>query len=53
MKQVHYLQIFALNFSKSMSSETILVRENDQTWYDSEIIRNSRKRDGLKKADLK
>ena len=31
-----------------MPSKTIVVREDDEQWYDSEIRRNSRKRDGLK-----
>ena len=30
-------------------SETIVVREDDKPWYDSEIRRNLRKRDRLKK----
>ena len=34
-------------------SKTIVVREDDKPWYDSEIRRNSRKRDRLKKTALK
>ena len=33
--------------------KTIVVREEDKPWYDSEIRRNSRKRDRLKKIALK
>ena len=33
--------------------KTIVVREDDKPWYDSEIRRNSRKRDRLKKTALK
>ena len=34
-------------------SKTSVVREDDKPWYDSEIRRNSRKRDRLKKTALK
>ena len=33
-------------------SKTIVVREDDKPWYDSEIRRNSRKRDRLKKKAI-
>ena len=36
-----------------ISSKTIVVREDDKPWYDSEIRRNPRKRDRLKKTALK
>ena len=35
-----------------MPSKTIVVREDDEQWHDSEIRRNSRKRDGLKKKAI-
>ena len=35
-----------------MPSKTIVVREDDEQWYNSEIRRNSRKRDGLKKKAI-
>ena len=54
MKQVHYLQIFFIEFAKlCIPSKTIVAREDDKPWYDSEIRRNSRKRDRLKKTALK
>ena len=54
MKQVHYLQIFFIEFAKlCIPSKTIVVREDGKPWYDSEIRRNSRKRDRLKKSALK
>ena len=54
MKQVHYLQIFFIEFAKlCVPSKAIVVREDDKPWYDSEIRRNSRKRDRLKKTALK
>ena len=54
MKQVHYLQIFFIEFAKfCIPSKTIVVREDDKPWYDSEIRMNSRKRDRLKKTALK
>ena len=56
MKQVHYLQMFFffIEFAKlCIPNKTIVVREDDKPWYDSEIGRNSRKRDRLKKAALK
>ena len=54
MKQVHYLQIFFIEFPKlCIPSKTIVVPEDDKPWYDSEIRRNSRKRDRLKKTALK
>ena len=54
MKQVHYLQIFFIEFAKlCIPSKTIVVREDDKLWYDSEIRRNSSKRDRLKKTALK
>ena len=34
-------------------NKTIVVREDDKPWHDSEIKRNSRKRDRLKKTALK
>ena len=34
-------------------SKTIVVREDDKPWYDTEIRRNSRKMDRLKKTSLK
>ena len=34
-------------------SKTIVLRGNDKPWYDSEIRKNSRKRDRLKKTALK
>ena len=44
MKQVHYLQIFFIEFPKlCIPSKTIVVPEDDKPWYDSEIRRNSRK----------
>ena len=54
MKQVHYLQIFFIEFAKLyIPNKTIVVREDDKPWYDSEIRRNSRKRDRMKKSALK
>ena len=43
-----------IEFAKlCIPSKTIVVREDDKPWYDSEIRRNSRKRDRLKKTALK
>ena len=51
MKQVHYLQIVFIEFAKlCIPNKTIVVREDDKPWYDSEIRRNSRKRDRMKKS---
>ena len=36
-----------------IQNKTIVVREDDKPWYDSEIRRNSRKRDRMKKSALK
>ena len=54
MKLVYYLQMFFIEFAKlCIPNKTIVVREDDKPWYDSEIRRNSRKRDRLKKTALK
>ena len=54
MKQAHYLQIFSLNLLKlCIPSKPIAVPEDDKPWFDSEIRRNSRKRERLKKTALK
>ena len=43
-----------IKFAKlCIPNKTIVVREDDKPWYDSEIRRNSRKRDRLKKTALK
>ena len=43
-----------IEFAKlCIPSKTIVVQEDDKPWYDSEIRRNSRKRDRLKKNALK
>ena len=43
-----------IEFAKlCISSKSIVVREDDKPWYDSEIRRNSRKRDRLKKTVIK
>ena len=43
-----------IEFAKlCIPSKTIVVRVDDKPWYDSEIRRNSRKRDRLKKTALK
>ena len=43
-----------IEFAKlCIPNKTIVVREDDRPWYDSEIRRNSRKRDRLKKTALK
>ena len=43
-----------IEFAKlCIPSKTIVVREDDKPWYDSEIRRNTRKRDRLKKTALK
>ena len=43
-----------IEFAKlCIPNKTIVVREDDKPWYDSEIRRNSRKRDRLKKTPLK
>ena len=43
-----------IEFAKlCIPSKTIVVREDNKPWYDSEIRRNSRKRDRLKKTALK
>ena len=42
-----------IEFAKlCIPSKTIVVREDDKPWYDSEIRRNSRKRDRLKKKAI-
>ena len=42
-----------IEFAKlCIPSKTIVVRENDKPWYDSEIRGNSRKRDRLKKKTM-
>ena len=42
-----------IEFAKlCIHSKTIVVREDDKPWYDSEIRRNSRKRDRLKKKAI-
>ena len=42
--------ILVIDFVKlCKSSNTILVREDDKPWYDSEILRKSRKRGRLKR----
>ena len=54
VKLVYYLQMFFIDFAKlCIPNKTIVVREDDKPWYDSEIRRNSRKRDRLKKPALK
>ena len=51
MTQVHFLIIFIIGFVKVyIPCETVLVREDDKPWYDSEIKRNTRKRDRLNKT---
>ena len=43
-----------IEFAKlCISNKTVVVREDDKPWYDSEIRRNSRKRDRTKKTALK
>ena len=43
-----------IEFAKlCIPNKTIVVREDDKPWYDSEKRRNSRKRDRLKKTALK
>ena len=43
-----------IEFAKvCIPSKTIVVREDNEPWYDSEIRRSSRKRDRLKKTALK
>ena len=43
-----------IEFAKlCIPNKTIVVREDDKPWYDSEIRRNSRKRDRLMKTALK
>ena len=38
LKQVHYLQMFFIEFAKScIPNETIVVRVDDRPWYGSEI----------------
>ena len=50
----HFVQILPLTqLNTCIPSKTIVVREDDKPWYDSEIRRNSRKRDRLKKTALK
>ena len=50
MKLVHYSQFFFIEFAKlSIPFKILVVREDDKPRYDSEIRRNSRKRDRLKK----
>ena len=54
VKLVYYLQMFFIEFAKlCIPNKTIVVREDDKPWYDSEIRRNSRKRYRLKKTALK
>ena len=46
MKLEYYLQMFFIEFAKlCIPNKTIVVRKDDKPWYDSEIRRNSRKRD--------
>ena len=48
-----FINIF-IEFAKlCIPSKSIVVREDDKPWYDSEIRRNSRNRDRLKKTALK
>ena len=51
VKLVYHLQMFFfIEIAKlCISNKTIVEREDDKPWYDSEIRRNSRKRDRLKK----
>ena len=50
MTQVLFLRIFFIEFVKGcIPCKSIIVREDDKPWYDSEIQRNTRKRDRLKK----
>ena len=43
-----------IEFAKlCIPNKSIVVREDDKPWYDSEIRRNSRERDRLKKTALK
>ena len=54
MKLAPYSQIFSLillNYAYLV--KTIVVHEDDKPWYDSEIRRNSRKRDRLKKKAIR
>ena len=45
---------FFIEFAKlCIPNKTIVVREDDKPWYDSEIRWKSRKRDRLKKTALK
>ena len=54
MTQVLFLIIFFIEFVKvCIPSKTILVREDDKPWFDSEIRRNSLKRDRQKKKAVK
>ena len=51
MTQVLFLIIFIIGFVKVyIPCETVLVREDDKPWYDSEIRRNTQKRDRLNNA---
>ena len=54
MKQVHHLLKFSLKLLDfAFLVNQCVVREDDKQWYDSRIMRNSRKRDRLKKSALK
>ena len=48
-----FTNIFVEFAKLCIPSKTIVVREDGKPWYDSEIRRNSRKRDRLKKTALK
>ena len=54
MTQVLFLIIFFIEFVKvCIPCKSILVREDDKPWYDSEIRRNTRKREWQKKKAVK
>ena len=54
MTQVLFLIIFFIEFVKvCIPCKSILVRIDDKPWYDSEIRRNTRKRDRQKKKAVK
>ena len=50
VKLVYYLQMFSIEFAKMcIPNKTIVVKEYDKQWNDSEIRRNSRKSNRLRK----
>ena len=48
-----FTNIFTEYAKICIQNKTIVVREDDKPWYDSDIRRKSRKRDRLKKSALK